>query len=201
MPSTMMSHVLCRFKDKRIVPCARRPQGGCAGDATLSLVKYFPCAHHQPGEIALQKCTNCELIFDIEFSMIQIQKMNMSIRSTRKKDKKFMIKNWKKIWFLRVRAPRACPHNFYFDHCVYNTLVLCFTKEFLWNFVQEKITLKNSENMLFFVVFWKWLKYKSLARKVRTQNNKNPRDTILYYVLFDSFDIISYHVTHYLESL
>ena len=69
-----------------------------------------------------------------------------------------MKKRWKvhdykleKMWFSRVRALRACPHNFYFDHCVYNTLVLCFTKEFLWNFVQEKIILKNSENMLFFV--------------------------------------------------
>ena len=118
-------------------------------------------------------------------------------------EKRWKVHDYKleKMWFSRVRAPRACPHNFYFDHCVYNTLVICFTKEFLWNFVQEKFTLKNSENMLFFAVFWKWLKYESLARKVRTQNNKNPRDTILYYVLFDSFDIISYHVTHYLESL
>ena len=141
MPSTMMSHVLCRFKDRRIVPCARRPQGGCAGDATSSLVKYFPCAHHQPGEIALQKCTNCELIFDIEFSMIQIQKW---ICPYAQQEKRWKVHDYKfeKMWFSRVRAPRACPHNFYFDHCVYNTLVLCFTKEFLWNFVQEKITLK-----------------------------------------------------------
>ena len=97
-----------RFKDRRIVPCARRPQGGCAGDATSSLVKYLPCAHHQPGEIALQKCTNCELIFEIEWICPYAQH--------EKKMKSSWLQIGKKCDFhacaRRVRARRACPHNF-----------------------------------------------------------------------------------------
>ena len=118
---------------------------------------------------------------------------------------------YEKIWELIIleqnviftRARAADMSSIYrdFQGFVYYTLVYLFTKWFLWKFFEEKITKKNVENIVFLVFFWKWLKFKTSAREVKTQNNKNPRDTILYYVLFFSFDNISHHVTHYPGSL
>ena len=103
--------------------------------------------------------------------------------------------------FSRVRAPQTCPLNFYFIFVLITHWYFVEQNDSYEISFKKKITTKNTENMLFFGVFWKWLKFKTSAREVKTQNNKNPRDTILYYVLFHSFDIISHHVTHYPGSL
>ena len=160
MPSIMMSHVVCRLKERGTVPYARRPQGGCAGDATSSSVKYFLCAHHQQGAIALQKCTNCELIFEIECSRIQIQKKDYVHTLNMKIYEKYIIIIEQNVIFTRARAADMSS-KFLFYCCVYNTLVFRFTKWFLWNFVQEK---NYNEK------YWKYAIFRIFLKMTEIQN-------------------------------
>jgi len=77
--------------------CTTTTRWMCWG-CTWSSVECFLCAHHPRDAIALQKCTNCELIFEFECPRIQIQKKDY-VHTINTKNMRIYDYTWRKCHF------------------------------------------------------------------------------------------------------
>ena len=159
---------------------------------------YFYVLSIQGTQLLLRNAQTANWYLNLNVLGYRYKKKFMCIRSTQKSMRIYNY-TWTKFHF-HARAVDMSSIFWFSRFCLLH-ISISFYKMILMKICWRKNYKEKFWKYGIFSIFWKWLKFKTWARQVKTKNNKNPRDTILYYVLFYSFDNISHHVTHYPGSL